>query len=301
MYNDFEQINHFWLPVQNVDGSVKMQEYYANFQQAGDTDSCYMGVPDVLQGIEDIDEFTDICDDIAAITNEGFNDFCKMAFNMPDSRKGSVAADREAISDKSLFLTKKRYIMHLVNMEGEKVDKLKIMGVEIIKSDTSAAVKKLLMDLVNFILDGKDMDFVLNEVSNMKSWFYEQSYRDVCIPASCKTFLAAQKTVEATGSMKGLHYSARAALFYNTQCQTNDVQVRAGDKIGIVYIKHPDSKYIGFPVDADFLPDWMDDIIIDYATMWDKAYKKLTNYLESMGWDIASRKKEVKKSLFGFN
>lgn len=297
-YIDFEQTNKFWLPVVQSDGSIKMEKYFSNFQTAGDTDSCYMKIPESMHCLGE-DEITEICDEVASITNDAFNGFCASAFNMPESRFGTIAADREAISDKALFLSKKRYIMHLVNMEGEKVDKLKIMGVEIIKSDTSKFTKKILMAMVNLILDGCSRDEVLERIKEHKNSIYDADIQDLASPAGCRTLLKAYKQLEEVGDLKGIHHTARSAIFYNTQCGVKDQKIRAGDKIGIVYIKHPKSKYLGFPKDAPYLPDWLDDIVIDYATHWEKTMVKITNYLESMEWDSRSMTQNLRKDLFG--
>lgn len=297
-YIDFQEVNRFWLPVVKADGTIKMEYYHSNFQTAGDTDSCYMGVPAQLHDLS-ADDITEICDEIADITNKSFDSFCSKAFNMPESRFGTISADREAISDKSLFLSKKRYIMHLVNMEGKKVDKLKIMGVEIIKSDTSKFTKKILMEMVNLILDGCNRDDVLLKIAEHKTTIYDTPLQDLASPAGCRTLLKAYKQLEEEGDLKGIHHTARSAIFYNTMCGNKDQKIRAGDKIGIVYIRDPRSKYLGFPKDATYLPDWMNDIIIDYNTHWEKTMVKITNYLESMEWDSRSMTQNLRSDLFG--
>lgn len=298
-YIDFEQENQFYVAMVQEDGTVKYQKYHAEHIIAGDTDSGYFKLPDAFNELTN-EETVEICDEICDITNKSFDDFCQNVFNMPASRNGSIAADREAVSDKSLFLTKKRYIMHVINMEGEWVDELKIKGVEIIKSDTSPIVKKMLMELVNMILDDKNRDQVKARIKTMKEEFYNAPITQISSPASCKTLLKAQRQLEETGTLKGCHYSARAAIFYNSMCSDRDTIIRAGDKVGIVYIRNPKSKYVAYPIDAQELPDWLDDLIIDYDAEWEKADKKLNNYLTSMGWDITSLNKNLKKELFGF-
>jgi DNA polymerase elongation subunit (family B) len=299
IYKDFQEINRFFVPIPQDDGNILYTEYHADNIIAGDTDSGYFKLPSTFDQLSN-EEVVEICDEICEITNASFDEYCSRVFNMPKERKGSIAADREAVSDKSLFLTKKRYIMHIVNMEGKWVDELKIKGVEIIKSDTAPIVKKMLMELVSMILDDRTRTEVMNRIKGMKKEFYAAEIKDLASPSGCKTLLKAQKQLEETGTMKGAHYSARAAIFYNSMCSDRDTFVRAGDKVGIVYIRHPQSKYLAYPIDATELPKWIDDIIIDYDAEWEKADKKLTNYLTSMGWDMVSRNNQTKKDLFGF-
>lgn len=303
IYEDFvgEVPNEFWLPLVKSDGSMKIEKYRAEYQIAGDTDSAMCKLPDAIaEGIDDMDDVMEICDDICDTTNEAFSDYIGKVFNIPEERRPVIQADREVISDKALFVTKKRYIMHVVNLEGEAVDKLKIMGLEIIKSDTSIAVKEILTEITNMILDEKTIDDVLTRVDEIKEEYKTRPIRDIAIPSGCKTLKKVQDMVKADGSMKGAHYTARAAMFYNGQCGMMDKKVMPGERIGVVYIKHPESKYVGYPLEEEHLPEWLDDLVIDYRTMWDKAYKKITNYLKSMEWDIQSRKENHRKDLFGF-
>jgi DNA polymerase elongation subunit (family B) len=276
--------------------------FFANDILVHNTDSAYMKYPEKIlrEEKEDIDNIVTIGDTIGVLTNEAFPDFCKTAFNCPDDRKHIVQTERETVFDKAFFLSKKRYILHVVDDEGERVDKLKIMGVEIKKSNTADAVKEMLMRLVEMILDGYDEDEVKRDIRRMKDSYADYDLRDIATPMNCKTLKTAQDQFEATGSMKGLHYSARSAMFYNSLCGPYDKQINPGEKIGLLYVRHPKSKYIGFPLDASNLPDWLYEIQIDYDTMWDKAHKTITNYLESLEWDSKSKKKKTKEKLFGF-
>lgn len=297
-YEDFESTNTVWTWTD----SGEFEKYHIDHMISGDTDSAYLRYPEqVVTGVdEDIDQLVEIGDTIGELTNEAFPEFCKIAFNCPDERVDIVQTDRETVFDKALFLSKKRYILHVVDDEGMKVDKLKIMGVEIKKSNTADAVKDILMKLVNMILDGEDEKSVKKEIRNMKESYPDLDLREIATPMNCKTLKTAQDQVDATGDMKGLHYSARAALFYNSLCGEYDKKINPGEKIGLLYIRNPKSKYIGYPLDASNLPDWLYEIQIDYDTMWDKAYKTITNYLESLEWDAKSKKKKTKEKLFGF-
>lgn len=249
--------------------------------------------------ITEEDEIVQLADDIGEIVNESFPEFIRNAFNCPPERSDSIKTDREIVSDKSFFLTKKRYILSVINDEGKKVKKYKIMGVELKKSNTSKAVKDILMNMVERILDGESMADLNKAIEGYKEKFFNLPMSEIAKPSGCGTLVKCQRILEATGSDKGFAYQARAALFYNSLCGTMDRPVMPGDKIGIVYIKHPKSKYIGYPIDATYFPDWMEDIVIDYKANWSKAKKTIENYMSAMGWDVKSQKEQVSKSLFG--
>ena len=302
MYEDFnnpDKPNSVWGWVK--DGEEWKWSYeHLEFVCAGDTDSAMFNAETLFPPDSDEDDVVFVSDEIGSMVNQTFPDFCKFAFNVPDDRKDTIQTDREVVFDKALFLSKKRYIMSIVNNEGQKVNKLKIQGVEIKKSDTSKAVKEMLVELVNMILDGKEMDDVLLRIREMKVEYRELPLSDIVTPCNTKTLSKVNKTFEATGSLKGCHYSAKAAFHWNRMKTPQDQEVYAGQKVGLVYVKHKDFNCIGYPIDLQTLPDWFIQIPIDYDTMWSKANKKLTNYLASMGWDIESRKETARKELFGF-
>lgn len=280
-------------------GKFVYKNYTAEHAIAGDTDSCYMRLPFVKEGMSN-EEVCEIADEIGAHANDLFPDFIKEAFNIPESRKDVIQTDREVVSDKSLFVTKKRYAAHIINKEGKWTDEMKIMGLEIRKSNTPAILKRFLQTIVDKALDDYDADQMSQLVREMRKEYMDTPFHEIATPMGCNTLKAAQQQVAETGSMHGLHYSARAALFYNSMCSERDQPVRPGDKIALVYIKHPQSKYVGYPVDAPHLPDFMKDIVIDYKTQWSKAEKTINGYLQSMGFDLSSRKKDIKRNLFGF-
>lgn len=298
-YPDFEKTNHVWAWVLDDQQWVFRQVHIDN-AVAGDTDSIMLSMQAVQDtGEIDQEEMVAIADDIASLTNDTFPDFIQFAFNAPADRADTVQTAREIVSDKSFFLTKKRYIMHVVNDEGKPVDKLKTMGVELKRSDTSEAVKAILARMVDIILDGGSLSDLQAAIKEEKNRFYTLSLREIAKPSGCRTLAKYAESYRISGSMKGIPYQSAAALFYNSLCSNRDKRVMPGDKLGIIYIRHPSSKYLAFPLDEDFLPPWVDDLVIDYDVNWEKAYKKINNYLSAMGWDVSSRQQKVASDLFG--
>jgi len=305
VYEDFREDqkkpNTCWCWVPYEVGGFSWEEAWLNNVVAGDTDSAMFSLSSLFDDDHsDIDEVVEVADAIGEIANDSFSDFCKFAFNCPDDRTFFIKTEREVVSDKSLFLSKKRYIMHIVDNEGERCDKLKIQGVELKKSDTSIAVKDMLNELVMMILDNKGMADVVGRVSQMRNEFKKRTVHEIAVPCNTKTLTKVQKGYEVTGSLKGAHYSAKSAFWWNKMKTPQDQEVFAGQKVGLVYVNHPKFDSIGFPIDLETLPEWFTSIPIDYNTMWEKAYKKLTNYLKAVEWDIESRRENKKKELFGF-
>lgn len=299
---DFDNINTVWGWTETTAGKAKYEWSYTaiNNAIAGDTDSIMLSFPQSIVGDLDTDLAVEIADTIGELTNKAFPDFCIHAFNAPSDRASIIQTDREVVSDKSLFLSKKRYIMHIVDSEGQRVDKLKIMGVELKKSDTSKAIKTLLMELVLAILDGKTETELLPLIKEMKIRFKNFSPSEIAKPINVKTLKKCQDMYDTTGDMKGFPYQVRAAMFWNSLCGKTDKTIVPGDKVGLLYIKHPKSKYIAFPIDMTTFPEWFSELQVDYETEWTKAHNKLESYLASIGLDIQGRKDSIKQELFGF-
>lgn len=296
---DFLETNVIWGWVDSDDG-YRWGSIDLNNARAGDTDSIMLEFPPSIAADLDVDSSVEIADTIGKLTNKAFPDFCMHAFNCPEERKHTIQTDREVVSDKSLFLSKKRYIMHIVDSEGQRVDKLKIMGVELKKSDTSKAIKTLLMELVLAILDGKTEAELLPLIKEMKIRFRNFPPSEIAKPINVKTLKKCQDMYETTGDMKGFPYQVRAAMFWNSLCGKTDKTIVPGDKVGLLYIKHPKSKYIAFPIDMTTFPEWFSELQVDYETEWTKAHNKLESYLASIGLDIQGRKDSIKQELFGF-
>ena len=60
---------------------------------------------------------------------------------------------REGLSDKGIWTAKKRYILNVYNNEGVQYNEphLKVMGLEMVKSSTPAAVREKMKQLIKLI------------------------------------------------------------------------------------------------------------------------------------------------------
>lgn len=303
-YIDFDEENEernvVWNFVEQKNGGFKFEQYHLNHATLGDSDSVYLKLSDIFDSDAKVDDVVDMADTITRYVNDSYHNFAMHAFNCPADRTNELLSNREIVADAIYVSTKKRYAAHVVDDEGKRVDKLKIKGMEIIKSDTPAYVKVMLMDMVRAILDDKSRQDLQDMIKEFKIEYQKHPLRDIARPMSVKGLKKYNDMLETTGSTKGFPYNVRAAMFYNSLCGTSDKKIVPGDKIGIIYIKDPRSKYIAFPIDINEFPSFMNGLVVDYETQWEKAYKKITSYMASMGWDLESRKKELRKNLFGF-
>lgn len=299
-YIDFDEKqppNTVWC-LYEEDGQTKFGQKTISYALAGDTDSAYLRMPkSITEGLS-VDDACGIADTVTDMINESYVGFAKMAFN--SDRGEHIHSDREVVARRGLFLTKKRYVLDVVDDEGDRKQKRKITGLEIKKSDTSEAVKEILSELIDMILGDSSMEAVLSRVGAMRADFETMPIQKIATPCGVKSLGKLNQMFESTGSLKGAHYAAKAAFAWNHMKTDKEKEIYPGEKVGLVYIKGNKYNCIAFPIDQHELPEWFLKNPIDYDKMWSKANKKITNYLESVGWDLATRKEKNRKTLFGF-
>ena len=119
----------------------------------GDTDSTYF----VTHG-EDDEEATLIADTVGERISASFPAFMRDTFLCSVDYDEFIITGREVVSDRGLFVDKKRYLLHIIDNEGEKCDKLKVMGVDTKKTTMPAHVSKKLNHFLERFLKGEDWD-----------------------------------------------------------------------------------------------------------------------------------------------
>lgn len=267
------------------------QDYNPEYVIYGDTDSVYMDLSEIFERDEDKENVIEFSDKLGEDVNKTFPQFMSDVFNVSPERAEPIQTDREAVSDKSVFFTKKRYAMHVINNEGIDCDKSKIMGLEIKKSDTPIIVQNFLHTIVDMLMDHRTYNDIKKFISDFKEEYQKQDITSIGIPTNIKTL---NKYVEKyDGSFKGFPWHVKASMIYNSLCSSSDVTIRAGDKIKIIYVIHHDIKAIAFPSDADMLPSFLDEFDIDWKRMWERIDKKLENYLKPIGYDKKSLQKTI--------
>jgi len=202
---------------------------------------------------------------------------------------------REAIADKGIFIAKKRYILNVHDNEGVryKEPKLKMMGVEAVRSSTPAIVKESITKAFNIIMNDTEDDLI-KFVEQTKDNFFQQPFDVVAFPRGCKELGKWQdvNTIFKTGTP--IH--VKGALLYNHFLKQKQLDkkydlVNRGEKIKFCYLKTPN--YIGEHVISTpgKLPKELNlDSYIDYNKQFEKAFiDPLQSILNTIGWHVEKR------------
>jgi len=253
---------------------------------AMDTDSCYINLGsfiDKFASKKNLSEKLDFIDTFveSVVLKEVHRCFRTVCTNL-NGYKFSMHMSRETISDKGIWTAKKRYILNVLDDENVRYSepKLKLVGIEAIKSSTPSVVRDKFKELFKLIME-KDTTDVIAFVEDFKKEFYELAAHEIASPRGVNGI---KKYLNSDGYYKkekglGVPINSRAAILYNYYLKEYDVhgnfdQIYEGDKLRYLYLSLPNpikENVIGF---LDFLPkEFKLDAYIDYKTQFEKTFE----------------------------
>tara|TARA_B100002019_G_scaffold293456_1_gene321188 strand:- start:19 stop:2571 length:2553 start_codon:yes stop_codon:yes gene_type:complete len=202
---------------------------------------------------------------------------------------------REVIASKGVWTGKKHYVLNVHNSEGVqyKEPKLKMMGIEAVRSSTPAVCRQMFKDTLKVILEEKEPQ-VQKYIRDLREKFARMPIEDIAFPRSVNRLPFYKDSV--TLFKKGTPIQVRAALTYNfyvDQHQLNNKyeKIYSGEKIKFCYLKQPNrvqSNVIAFP---QILPEEFGvREHVDYDTQFEKAFiEPVKSILDAVGWDVEPR------------
>ena len=261
-----------------------------------DTDSIYVNFGPFIKevfGTVDIDrkqgeEFLDkVCSTkIEQIIEQGYE---KLANDMGAYRNAMVMK-REKITDRSIFIAKKRYILNALNSEGVHYEepKVSVTGLESVRSSTPEICREKMKQIFKVILSGDETE-TQQFIAKFRDEFRSLPPEDIAKTSGTDNINKYMS--KETLYRKGCPMHVRGCILYNhflTQKKLDKKyeKVQSGDKIKFIYLKVPNpirENMISFP---GVLPKELGlDKYIDYDTQFDKVFLgPVENIIEPLGW-----------------
>lgn len=265
---------------------------------ASDTDSIYLSLDKLVSktiiakkpnaDTREIIAFMDkICEDkLKPFINKAYAELADYV----NAYEQKMQMKREALADKGIWTAKKRYILNVWNNEGVEYakPKLKVSGLEMIKSSTPAWCRKTLWVALDIIVNESE-EVLISKIKEWEDEFRKQPLSDISFPRGVNGLQKFSDSVMIYG--KGCPIHVRGVLIHNHLLKSKKLDkkyplIMEGEKIKFVFLKMPN--YIRSDVIAfgQTLPKEFDlDELIDYNTQYDKSFlEPLRIILDSIGW-----------------
>ena len=259
---------------------------------ASDTDSVYITFEKLMDKLNPKDPVK-FLDTICREKIEPFIDskYAELAEYVNAYEQKMVMA-REVIADKGIWTAKKRYILNVHNSEGVQYakPKLKMMGIEAVKSSTPQVCRDKIKESLNVIMNGSEKD--LNDfIQDFRKDWMKMNAELIAFPRTCN----GMGKWKESGCIfrKGTPMHVKGALMYNYQIKDKGLgnrypEILDGEKIKFVHLKNPNPYQINvFTFISEFPTELEITKYIDYGKQFDKAYVEPLKFItNAINWYI---------------
>ena len=265
---------------------------------AVDTDSVYLNLGPLVDKFlakqkDDKEKVVNLLDKVCQDKLEPFIDGCyvKLA-DYVNAYDQKMQMKRENIADRGIWTAKKRYILNVWDSEGVRYEepKLKIMGIEAVKSSTPAPCRKMIKDGLRVMMEGTE-DEMIKFIDQARLKFNKLSVAELAFPRSISDVNKHKSHTTIYG--KGCPIHVRGTLLHNHYIKERGLDnkyslINNGDKIKFVYLKKANpirENVISFL--NDFPYELGLDKYIDYELQFNKAFlEPVKVILDSIGWNV---------------
>jgi len=261
-----------------------------------DTDSIYLTLETLVESTcagktdEQKIQFMDkICEEVfQPFIDKGYKELADY-MNAFDQK---MQMKREVLADKGIWTAKKRYILNVHNSEGVQFaePKIKVMGLEMVKSSTPAVIRDKLKDSINVILEG-DEKKLHRYIEEFRDTFNKLSIEEIAFPRGINGIK--EYAASSTIYRKSTPIHVRGALLFNHQLKelnlTHKYQpLKDGDKIKFVYLKTPNRIQEDIISFSQTLPTEFDlHRYIDYEKQFQKVFlDALQIVIQPLKWNV---------------
>ena len=274
---------------------------------ASDTDSIYLNlgplVESVYKGREKTTEgVVTFLNKVCEMELEPYIDRCYQELaDYVNAYDQKMFMKRENIAERGIWTAKKRYILNVWDSEGVRYEepKLKMMGIEAVKSSTPAPCRKMIKDGLKLMMNGTEED-VIEFIDKCRKEFKQLPPEEIAFPRSVSDVVKYRSHSDIY--VKGTPIHCRGALLFNHYIKekklTNKYSlINNGEKIKFLYLKKPNiirenviSFIQDFPRELDL------DKYVDYDLQFEKSFvEPLKAILDAIGWNV---EKTVNLELF---
>jgi DNA polymerase elongation subunit (family B) len=269
---------------------------------ASDTDSLYIkfdalvkkSFGDKLESTPK-EKIVDFLDKVSSKKIKPYIDKCYQELSVRmNAYQQKMSMKRESIADKGIWTAKKRYFLNVYDNEGVRYEtpKLKIMGIEAIKSSTPSSCRKKMKELFQIIIN-KDEDAVQKFISEYREEFSSTPFEEIAFPRSVSDITKYYVESKDLIIQPSTPIHVRGSLVYNHLIRKMNLSkkyemIKDGEKIKFCYLKIPNSVGQNVISVLSTLPEEFSlNKYIDYDLQFEKAFvEPIKIILNCIGWNV---------------
>jgi DNA polymerase elongation subunit (family B) len=265
---------------------------------ASDTDSIYLHMGPLVEAVykgreKTTESIVDFLNKVCEVELEPYIDRSyKELAEYVNAYDQKMFMKRETIADRGIWTAKKRYILNAWDIEGVRFSepKLKIMGIEAIKTSTPAPCRKMIKDGLKLMMTATE-DEMIDFIVECRKTFKSLPPQDIAFPRSVSEINKWKSSSTMYG--KGCPIHVRGTILYNYWTKQKGLDnkypaIQSGEKIKFVYLKTPNpirENVMSFI--QDFPKELGLDSYIDYDLQFEKSFiEPIKAILDCIGWDV---------------
>jgi DNA polymerase elongation subunit (family B) len=265
---------------------------------ASDTDSIYLNMGPLVESVykgreKTTQSIVSFLDKVCQVELENHIEGCYQELaTYVNAYDQKMQMKRENIAERGIWLAKKRYILNVWDSEGVRYEepKLKMMGIEAVKSSTPAPCRKMIKDGLKLMMSGTE-DEVIEFIDQCRESFKKMPPEEVAFPRTASDVRKYYSSSSIYAPKTPIHI--RGALLFNHYVKekklTNKYSlINNGEKVKFIFLKKPNiiqENVISFI--QDFPKELGLDKYIDYELQFEKSFvDPLKSILDAIGWKM---------------
>lgn len=276
-----------------------------------DTDSSYISIKHLIKakGIETYDkdgnvttEYYKAVQDIEDHLNTEIVKWGKADLNSTDCR---LVFKREAIADSGIFLQKKRYVLHLLDVEGIPCNKFKYTGVEVVRTTMPKQIKPYVKRIIETMLTTKSLTDANKVFTETYETFKTLPVEDIASVMGVKGYEKYASNSKDFKTVKRMPIHVKAAYYHNLLLSKFNIErkyeaISSGDKIKYFYLRKPNKYGISVIGYKYYYPKEFADIFEpDYEFIFKKIiFQVIERFYNAVNWKLKDPAMSAQTDLF---
>lgn len=251
-----------------------------------DTDSFYLNMEEIVNRYAGEEDTVDFLERYSDTVQEWIKEGLAGLYKRTNAFQEKLFMSLEAIGP-AIWIAKKRYVMALPSFKKVRFNppKIKIMGIEAVRSTTPLVVRNWIKEAIPLALDGKDST-IKSYIDTKWQEFSTLPFDEIAMPKGTNDLEKYMDRNSIYGPKTPMH--VRGALLFNDYVRKKGWEkeidlIKSGDKVKSMYLKLPNPLMENAISIPETLPGSMKEFYdyIDHEKQFDKTFldalRRITN------------------------